>query len=294
MRQLPRLAEQVSVGQELKVFFMGDLHLGAPDTDYKLIANHIKTVEDDPDARLVFMGDAGEFIDFRDPRFKPDVASKMPRRYKDAHLSLDGGVVQEAIDHACELFERVARQGKVWAWLDGNHEEKVVTKHSFSPGQMMCKELNILSRYVGYGGYVPIHLVRHQAKKVGYTLKLDLHHGWSAGRRDGGTLNAAHTELANTDADVIARGHSHKRGTWAFDAWRVGHKLPIEWQRFFITTGTYKRGHVDTNVAEPPSTTYELRKGFTPKTTANMGGVWLTVSLTSGHDQKPISMSARL
>lgn len=276
MRIIPRRDERVKVGERINVLFMGDLHLGAPDTNYKLIQKHLKRVERDPNARVVFLGDFGEFIDYRDHRFKPDVIGALPTRYRDAHMSKEGGVVQETIDHCQELFEPV--KGKIWAWLDGNHEEKIVKKFSFSPGSILCHNLNILSRYVGYGGYVPIGFIRGKESTPTQTLKLDLHHGWQAGRRDGAVVNQGQVELAMSNCDIVARGHSHKRGLWAYDSWFINRQGNVmEWPRFFVATGTYKQGHVDTDINSPPSTTYELQRGFTPKTQRNMGGVWFSV-----------------
>lgn len=292
MRELPRVREHVKINDRLNVLFMGDLHLGAPDTRYDLIERDIEKVKNDPQARIVFMGDFGEFIDFRDHRFKPDVAHLLPKRYRDAHLSKDGGVIQETIDHVEELFDPV--KSKIWAWLDGNHEEKIVQRHSFSPGSIVCKDLDILTRYVGYGGYFAIQLIRDEKNAVGYTLKLDLHHGWQAGRRDGAAINQGQVELSTSDSDIVARGHSHKRGVWHFDSWRFGQRYMVEWQRYFIATGAYKQGHSRTTANSSPSTTYELKRGFTPKTTIGLGGVWMSVSLTDGKDKPPVQLEASL
>lgn len=292
MRELPRVREHLDLGETINVFFVGDLHLGAPDTRYDLIARDLKKVEEDPNARIVFMGDFGEFIDFRDHRFKPDVAHLLPSRYRDAHLSKDGGIIQETIDHCQELFEPVKR--KVWAWLDGNHEEKVVLRHSFSPGSVVCSNLDILTRYVGYGGYFAVQLVRNDKKSVGYSFKMDLHHGWQAGRRDGAAINQGQLELSTSDSDVVARGHSHKRGVWHFDSWRFGQRNMIEWQRYFLATGTYKQGHSNTTANSSPAMTYELKRGFVPKTTIGMGGVWLSITMSDGKNRPTVYLKAEL
>lgn len=235
---------------------IGDTHLGAIDVDEDALKADLRRIADDPTARIIFMGDCGDCITHRDPRF---AAGMWSQRYIEA-MHHEGGVISATVDHVVELFDPV--RDKIWAWLSGNHE-RTVRKHTDREiGSEICAMLGISNKYLGYGGFVRVEYSRSSTNAGTQAVSvIDAAHGWQAGRRSGAKINQMEVELSYTDADVILRGHSHDRVANIFQSLRVNHKTLQEWPRVVAHTGSYKRGWVD-GYGEETHDTWEETRGF--------------------------------
>lgn len=249
----------------INLYPIGDTHLGAVDVDENALRADLKKIEEDPHARIIFMGDSGDCITHRDPRF---AAGMWSQRYIEA-MHHEGGVISATVDHVVELFDPV--KDKVWAWLSGNHE-RTVRKHTDREiGNEICTMLGIQSKYMGYGGFVRVEWERASSPtKIQSVTVLDVAHGWQAGRRSGAKLNQMEVELSYTDADVILRGHSHDRVAQVLQSLRVERGGVRDWPRVIAHTGTYKQGWVDTDAGETHDT-WEETRGFRKRGTATTG-----------------------
>lgn len=256
----------------INLYPIGDTHLGAVDTDEAALRADIKRIEEDPSARIVFMGDSGDCITHRDPRF---AAGMWSQRYVEA-MHHEGGVITETVEHVAELFEPV--KDKVWAWISGNHE-RTIRKHTDREiGNEICALLGIQSKYLGYGGFIRVDWYRSSSRAAGaHTVTvIDAMHGWQGGRRSGAKLNQMEVELSYTDADVILRGHSHDRVAQVVQSLRVAHGGVQDWPRVIAHTGTYKQGWTDTGSAETHDT-WEETKGFRKRGSATTGPPVITI-----------------
>ena len=101
--RVARIRESFKQGDTYRVWAIGDTHLGAVDADEDLLKQHIEEIKNDPNARIIFMGDVGDLIDWRDKRFH---AGMWPERYVDA-MHAEGGIPTETVAHALELFSPV-------------------------------------------------------------------------------------------------------------------------------------------------------------------------------------------
>lgn len=259
-----RKTESYKPGQTFNIWPIGDTHLGAIDTNEDLLKAHIKQIEDDPNARIIFMGDVGDCITHRDPRF---AAGMWTQRYLQAAFE-EGGIPTEVVNHAYELFKPV--RDKVWVWLSGNHE-KTIRKHTDREiGSEIAGALQV--PYLAYNGFLRIAWKRETSKaSAEFATIFDLAHGWQGGRRSGSKLNQMELELAESDADVILRGHSHDRVAQIVPSLRVGTSNVKEWNRIIAHTGTYKVGRVDTLAGDEAHTTWEETRGFKKKTNRVLG-----------------------
>lgn len=244
---------------------IGDTHLGAIDVDEDALKRDLKKIAEDPHARILFMGDSGDCITHRDPRF---AAGMWSQRYIEA-MHHEGGVIGETVDHVVELFEPV--KDKVWGWLSGNHE-RTVRKHTDREiGNEICAMLGIQSKYMGYGGFLRVEWERKSSKGGQQAVTIiDAAHGWQAGRRSGAKLNQMEVELSYTDADIILRGHSHDRVAQVLQSLHVTTGGVRDWPRVIAHTGTYKQGWVDTDIGETHDT-WEETRGFRKRGSATTG-----------------------
>lgn len=263
----------------VNLYPIGDTHLGAIDTDEATLRADIKKIADDPHARIVFMGDCGDCITHRDPRF---AAGMWAQRYIEA-MHHEGGVITETVEHVAELFDPV--RDKIWAWLSGNHE-RTIRKHTDREiGNEICTLLGIQSKYLGYGGFIRVEWHRDSTNAGPQAVTvIDAMHGWQGGRRSGAKLNQMEVELSYTDADMILRGHSHDRVAQVVQSLRVGRNGVQDWPRVIAHTGTYKQGWIDTGNDETHDT-WEETKGFRKRGSATTGPPVITIIPTLSLDR---------
>jgi UDP-2,3-diacylglucosamine pyrophosphatase LpxH len=272
-----RKTERYKAGQTFTIWPIGDTHLGAIDTNESLLKEHLKKIEEDPNARIIFMGDVGDCITHRDPRFG---AGMWTQRYLQAAFE-EGGIPTEVVNHAYELFKPVRE--KIWVWLSGNHE-KTIRKHTDREiGSEIAGALQI--PYLAYNGFLRVSWKRETSKaSAEFSTTFDLAHGWQGGRRSGAKLNQMELELAESDADIILRGHSHDRVAQIVPSLSIGTNNVKEWNRIIAHTGTYKVGRVDNISGDEVHTTWEETRGFKKKTNRVLGPPLIQISPTSnGH-----------
>lgn len=274
-----RVTEPFRPGRAYTVWPIGDTHLGAIDTNEALLKKHIDAIAEDPYARVIFMGDVGDCITHRDPRF---AAGMWTKRYLEGAF-MEGGIPSAVVEHAYELFKPIRKQ--VWVWLSGNHE-RTIRKHTDREiGSEIAGALGV--PYLSYAGFLRVCWKRESSKANGaeFATVFDLAHGWQGGRRSGAKVNQLELELAESDADIILRGHSHDRLAHIFPSLRVGARSVQEWNRIVAHTGTYKVGRVDDSLLDEAHTTWEETRGFKKKTDRVLGPPQIEITPVWGGDR---------
>ena len=263
--RVARVNETYNMGETYRIWPISDTHLGSADVDEDLLKEHVEEIRQDKNARVIFLGDVGDLIDWRDKRFQ---AGMWPERYMDA-MHAEGGIPTETVAHAVEIFAPI--RDKIWCWLSGNHEFTVRSKMDREIGSEIAAQLGV--EYLGYGGYLRVQWKRATsgAKGAEHVTVFDLHHGWQGGRTTGAKVNQLEKHLGESDADVVLRGHSHDRLAHIFPSLRITPTKIRDWERVVAHCGSYKLGRVDTQRGQETHDTWEARKGFRRKTTRVMG-----------------------
>lgn len=160
------------------------MHVGAEQCDEKFIKEYIKRCLNDPNGRMIYMGDGGECVT---KLSKGDIYKQL--------LS-----PQQQSDVIVEWLKPVAEQGKLLFGIRGNHGNRVYKETGLSFDANLCYRLNI--PYLGVSTFVNLIVNRS-------SYDLYFHHG-----ADSGTSLAAkiskHEKFAEfIDADAIFTAHSH-------------------------------------------------------------------------------------
>lgn len=263
--------ESFSSGDEFILIPTGDWHLGAMDCAEDKIRDDVKSWAKKDNTRIILMGDLMECIDYRDRRFFPH---GLPQRYHDALLDSDGGIPSESVAHALEILDPLCGKQKIWGIATGNHERKLETTQSRNLTAEVARGMNISHRQLGYSGYIHVSFRHRETRKIVGSVVISVHHGWqTAGRAGSGNLiNGMERELGYSNADICLRGHSHApRIAQVIPSIEVTKSSAREWPRVVASTGTYKRGSVDSRAADPPYDTYETFKGFRGRMDGSLG-----------------------
>lgn len=275
--RVARITETFNAGDSFRIWPISDTHLGAVDVDEELLREHVELIKQDKNARVIFLGDVGDLIDWRDKRFQ---VGMWPERYVDA-MHAEGGIPSETVAHALEIFQPIRKQ--IWCWLSGNHEHTIRSKYDREIGSEIAAQLGV--EYLGYGGFLRVQWKNKVSKAIGgeHITIFDLHHGWQGGRRSGAKVNQLELHLGESDADVVLRGHSHDRLAHIFPSLRITPNMVRDWERVVAHCGSYKLGRVDTKRGEETHDTWEARRGFRRKTQATMGPPVIEMTFTRHH-----------
>lgn len=265
--RVARIKETYEAGQVFNYYPISDTHLGATECDEEALRALVSKIKGDPNARWSHGGDIGDLITPKDKRFQ---AGNVADRYQGKMHRIPDAT----IEHAVELFAPIA--DKCWFIGVGNHESSLAAYYDRGIGAEIHSGLGLKDRYLGYRGFATIQF--RYAKVSGsdartQTLTIDFHHGWQAGRLYGAFHVEAERTLGHSNADIILRGHSHKRQAHKFNSWVIGNaaaKAPRAQERLVVCTGTFmhsvKAASNRTDIlSDVQDDTYAERKGYRPQ-----------------------------
>lgn len=184
--------------ETFNVYDTSDFHLGSPNCAEETLQGVLDIIRDDPKGYLLFKGDAIEAITPGDKRFTHTCVLE---RYKSPEYQ------------AARIIEMVRPvQGKILAWMTGNHELKLQNIIEF--GRHIAKQLD-----VPYGAYVcKLHYIgpsgrlmfktfhTHGMGSVSSNAKDDIQ--YAANRA--AALKHKLVKSGHSDCIYMSRGHDHQ------------------------------------------------------------------------------------
>ena len=248
------------VSEPMRIVPLGDVHYGNINCDVKKFKETIEYIKNTTNCYTIIMGDMCDAVMISDKRF--DISTVAPELREKVN---DLGMAQyEAMRNML-----LPIKGKILAAVDGNHGDTMYTKYHTDYDAWLYRELNVPD--MGTAGFLVIKFNREQYHTE--TVTVFMHHGFIAGRKSGGKLNAMEDLSASYDADVFLMGHSHD--LFAKSKARVsvaGTKLKVR-KQYFAQTGTFLQTYVQgTNcyaekAGYPPTKTGCIKIKLYPKPT---------------------------
>lgn len=178
----------------IEIHPMADLHMGDPNSDFKLIMERIEYIKNTPNAYCILNGDLMDTA----------TSASVGDTY--------GAVLQpmEQLKQCVKIFEPI--KDKILAVLPGNHEHRVYKADGLDMTEIMCAQLGIPEKY---SPTTALLFVRFGKQKHGgrcgkpflYTLYVT--HGAGGGRKEGGKVNRLADLASICDADCYIHGHTH-------------------------------------------------------------------------------------
>jgi len=222
------------------VYPWGDWHVGNRGFCESTFKRDKKKIQDDPLARIVLMGDLGEFISPSDKRFEPQIVD--PR--------FDVKDLDNLLDLEVELIsdELMSFDSKIfWGALDSNHSRTAERRFHNNVHRRICRNLGIPQWQYSAGGQV--FCWESKKSKRHEALKLFAHHGFGGGRKRGAKVNRGDDIASYFDADLYLMGHVHDRIKWhntkLFPTKKNGKPHIGHSDRMCVITGTYLRTYTE-------------------------------------------------
>lgn len=273
----------------LKIYPLGDLHLGAAACDIDHLRRTVRQIASDPLARWVGMGDYGDLILPSDPRWSWSVLDWKQLGFIDGRPD-PRNLARECVDLVARELDAIKDQ--CIGIHFGNHEQSF-SKHYFTDLAGFLAD-----RYQApYLGYTALTRVEIRGDKHLWAPIVFSEHGAKGGGTDGNAINNLELRGNEFEANVYLKGHVHKRGiqprqmlAWGTDPHGKKSSLRIAIRsRVFVLTGTYLKGYatVDNRSSADgrAETTYGEYKGYPPN---EIGG---TVLLFDHREQRIQAMN---
>lgn len=182
---------------KLNIYPLVCWHIGAKQSSETFIDFVVKTIKSDPNARWIYMGDAGECV------------TKNSKGNIYEQLLSPGDQLRVAAD----LLAPIADKGLFG--IRGNHGNRVDKEAGVGWDEMFCSRVGI--PYMGVSALVSIGM-KNKA------LTLYAHHGSASAISPGGKMSAAHKPEMLVDADIVLTAHTHACG----EAWPQHHRAYLD------------------------------------------------------------------
>jgi hypothetical protein len=182
----------------------------------------------------------------RDDKGKPDV----------------GDLAQEIINLTDEFFGPI--WGKCLGLLEGNHEQ-VLERHYFTN---LTRRLATKHNVPYLGQTALIKLIVDDGGKHTFSPVIFAEHGATGGGTPGNAINSLAARLNQWDADILLKGHVHRRGTLHHVGFGWGARKLQAHHRVIVLTGSYLKGYAE------HETTYSERKAYPPN---ELGGTSILI-----------------
>ena len=243
----------------VKIFPFGDIHLGATNCDYDRALAVRDMIAKDKNAYWLGMGDVLDSITPSDKRWDAQILDwkRLKKREGDRDEST---LVIDQLELAERFFAPI--WGKCLGFHSGNHEDVIAKYHFVDVAKKLCRDHDVA--YLGYTAMTRLEIVS-AAKAPGtnegsQTINLDIfsEHGGSGGGTEGNAINQLTKRFEQFRADILLKGHVHRRGISKRSEIQWGSVKPIHRTRLAILTGHYLQGYAI------GATAYPERKSMAP------------------------------
>lgn len=176
---------------------LSDLHIGAEFDDTKFLG-YREWILERPNAYCIINGDVLEMA--------------VKNSVGDTYGTLRP---KEQRQLAIKFLEPLAKAGRILAYVDGNHEYRVMKDTDEYPGEQICAMLGIPSVYDPNGVFLFLSVGHGRGKgdskrnRLVYTVFCL--HGWSGSRTIGGKANNLQSMSNSVVSDIYIASHTHQK-----------------------------------------------------------------------------------
>ena len=193
---------------KLKLFALGDLHVGASNCAEDKIRSVVKMIANDPDAYWVGGGDLPDAVILNDSkRFDPTVVPDwmLATGAQDAKDNLTDMLAAQ-IKRLYMLLDPI--KDKCLGLIEGNHEYSIMKHHNRDLMKDLCKHFHAPN--LTDCAFIRLKFRRRTADSVASSVvRVFICHGNGGGRSSGAEPSSLYRLAADKECDIVLRGHSH-------------------------------------------------------------------------------------
>lgn len=239
----------------VKIYPLGDIHLGATNCDYDRALAVRDLIAADPKAYWIGMGDVLDAITPSDKRWDSQITDwrRLKKREGDHDEST---LVIDQLDLAERFFAPIWQ--RCLGFHAGNHEDAIAKYHFVDVTKKLCRDHDV--PYLGYTAMTRLEIKTMGGADQGQTVAVDIfsEHGGSGGGTEGNAVNQLVKRFEQFRADIILKGHVHRRAISKRSEIQWGPTQPIHRTRLAILTGHFLHAYAI------GATAYPERKSMAP------------------------------
>lgn len=228
-------------GEEVNIFFLGDIHEGNINHDAESLKKAVNIIKETPNSYCILMGN---LIDAKLPsnkkHFDPTTISK------DYQVEDFEDLPRIQIKKIIKKLEPI--KDKILAIVKGNHEFNVAKYHSYNVYMDLCERLE--AEPMDYVGIIKLGFIIDPGRdRANFTKTIMVNHGdGGGGFREGYPTNKLHDVFRWSDCDINVMGHIHQLVADDKKHFTVtqSDKLLMK-RRFYGVSGCFLRTYVDGN-----------------------------------------------
>lgn len=186
-----------------KLYVLGDVHIGARNCAETHFRKLVRKIKEDPKARWIGGGDLVDAIKMKDKRFNlDDLPNWILEGDADSVRAQLKDVVRQQVSRTITILWDIRE--KCLGLIEGNHETRVQERFEIDVQRELCEALDV--KDLTDCAFLRLQFVRGSSVK---TIIVFICHGHGGGRTAGSEPNHLSRLMADKDADIILRGHSH-------------------------------------------------------------------------------------
>lgn len=191
-----RYFKDLSRGDSLKLYLLGDLHLGTVFCVEKEITKYVNIIKNDPWARWLSMGDLAEYITPADKRWDWNVIADWvkPDNIAECQRTRINDVLGPIKDKCL---------GMIW----GNHEDKFRKYNFGNVHENICKDFN--AQNLGFSCFIKFHFQRIGGGKTIRVYIGAFTHGKGGAVTETGKLKKLMDFMDQNEANFYGYAHTH-------------------------------------------------------------------------------------
>jgi len=194
MLVIEKRIEFTRVHRKKRLYFIGDIHAGTIAHSETNLDRALSKISKDDDALVVGMGDWGEFITPKDPRFDDQIISSWVKKHDIAHN-------QE--EYIIEKFRPI--KDKIIGFIEGNHEITYKLHNYGDVQQHICDGIGVPN--LGFSCFYD--LVFNRSGGDNHRYRLCLTHGSTGACTDSYKDTILKRWIDQNQADIYAYAHVH-------------------------------------------------------------------------------------
>ena len=214
--------EKTVQAKEIKLIPLGDIHLGDPSCDAKLLEGTLDYIRNSDNVLVLGMGD------YLNCATKNSVSDSYVSRYNP----------QEEYDKMLEYLMPI--KDKIIGLITGNHEQRIQKESGVNVTKMLAKELGV--PYLGWGVFIKLRLV-YDGNSVNYIIYAT--HGASSASTPEGKIRAVRKLSESFMADIYLMGHMHDILVETEEKFKVDSRLKtvVRRKNYYVVTGHFLNYH---------------------------------------------------
>ncbi len=231
---------KVKEKKDINLYLIGDMHCGAKTFAKKEFEGLINDIRKNKKARVIMMGDMGDYIEKDDTR-----------RYDKSSVDKKLNTAEKQTAYVISQLSKIQR--KVYGILRGNHESAYAKYHRDLYNSKYRDEAEIMSKTLDVPYLEDLGIIKLKIGKHKYNIVVA--HGVGASTKLAGQVNALANIINSFEVvpDIAAMGHVHTLQTIINPKMNFNFKTNI---KHLALTGNFYRTYVQGNINYASSNLY--------------------------------------